>query len=89
MTYFCVQAVSRKKIEGVKLFRLREFGPARGFEGYSQGRSDGGYWGGGGVVNPPTFLKLTYSEIWVGHSENKGDNRLGSTNEIYLLNRNY
>ena len=53
-----------------------------------QGRSDGGYWGGG-VVNPPTFLKLTYSEIWVGHSENKGDNRLDSTNEIYLLNRNY
>ena len=40
MTYFCAQAVSRKKIEGVKLFRLREFGPARGFGGYS---------GGGGV----------------------------------------
>ena len=52
-----------------------------------QGRSDGGYWGG--WLTPPTFLKLTYSEIWVGHSENKGDNRLDSTNEIYLLNRNY
>jgi hypothetical protein len=24
---------------------------------------------GGGVVNPPTFLKLTYSENRVGHSE--------------------
>ena len=34
-----------------------------------------------------TFLKLTYSEIWVRHSENKGNNRLYSTNEIYLLNR--
>ena len=42
---------------------------------------------GGRVINPPTFLKLTYSEIWVRHSENKGNNRLYSTNEIYLLNR--
>ena len=41
-------------------------------------------WGGGGVVNSPTFLKLTYSEVWVGHSENKGDNRLDSTNVILL-----
>ena len=28
----------------------------------------GGYWwgGGGGVVNPPTFVELTYSENRVG-----------------------
>ena len=45
MTYFCAQAVSRKKIEGVKLFRLRKFGPARGFGGYS---------GGGGGVSKKT-----------------------------------
>jgi hypothetical protein len=39
-----------------------------------QGRSEGGYWGEGGVeVNHSTFLKLTYSENWVGHSENHGN----------------
>ena len=37
MTYFCAQAVSKKKIEGVKLLGLREFGWARGFGGYSEG----------------------------------------------------
>ena len=37
MTYFCAQAVSKKKIEGVKLLGLREFGQARGFGGYSGG----------------------------------------------------
>ena len=50
MTYFCAQAVSRKKIEGVKLFRLREFGPARGFGGYSGGGvyvKKQNLWGGG------------------------------------------
>ena len=25
---------------------------------YRQGRSEGGYWGGGGVVNPPNFFKI-------------------------------
>ena len=66
------------KISTLQLFRWLQ-------NGSWQGRSDGGYWlGGGGVVNSPTFLKLTYSEVWVGHSENKGDNRLDSTNEILL-----
>ena len=37
MTYFCAQAVSKKKIEGVKLLGLRKFGQARGFGGYSGG----------------------------------------------------
>ena len=35
MTYFCAQAVPKKKIEGVKLLGLREFLWARGFGGYS------------------------------------------------------
>ena len=35
-----------------------------------------GVWGGGGVVNPPTFLELTYSENQVGHSENYGNNSI-------------
>ena len=34
-----------------------------------------GVWGGG-VVNPPTFLELTYSENQVGHSENYGNNSI-------------
>ena len=33
-----------------------------------------GVWGG--VVNPPTFLELTYSENQVGHSENYGNNSI-------------
>ena len=37
MPYFCAQAVSKNKIEGVKLLGLREFGQARGFGGYSGG----------------------------------------------------
>ena len=32
MTYFCAQAVSKKKIEGVKLLGLREFGRLGGLE---------------------------------------------------------
>ena len=40
-----------------------------------QGRSEG-VLGGGGVVNPPTFLELTYSENRVGHSENYGNNSI-------------
>jgi hypothetical protein len=31
---------------------------------------------GGGVVNPPTFVELTYSENQVGHSENYGNNSI-------------
>ena len=50
MTYFCAQAVSKKKIEGVKLLGLREFGQARGFGGYS---------GGGGVRKKPEPLRGT------------------------------
>ena len=58
MTYFCAQAVSRKKIEGVKLFRLREFGPARGFGGYSGGGvyvKKQNLWGGGIRKKPQKF----------------------------------
>ena len=32
--------------------------------------------GGGGVVNTPTFLELTYSENQVGHSENYSNNSI-------------
>ena len=42
---------------------------------YKQGRSEG-VLGGGGVVNPPTFVELTYSENRVGHSENYGNNSI-------------
>ena len=41
---------------------------------YEQGRSEGGI--GGGVANPPTFVELTYSENWVGHSENYNNNSI-------------
>ena len=37
MSYFCAQAVPKKKIEGVKLLGLREFRWAKGFVGYSGG----------------------------------------------------
>ena len=37
MTYFCAQAVPKKKIEGVKLLGLREFRWTKGFVGYSGG----------------------------------------------------
>ena len=40
---------------------------------YAQGRSEGGI---GEVVNPPTFVELTYSENRVGHSENYGNNSI-------------
>ena len=49
MTYFRAQPFQKKKIEGVKLLGLREFGQARGVGRYSGG---GGYvkkqnlWGG-------------------------------------------
>ena len=48
MTYFCAQAVSKKKIEGVKLLGLREFGWARRFGGYSGGirKKKQNLWGG-------------------------------------------
>jgi hypothetical protein len=38
---------------------------------------------GGGMVNPSTFLKLTYSENRVGHSENYGN----SVTKFKLFNR--
>ena len=31
---------------------------------------------GGGWLTPPTFVELTYSENWVGHSENYGNNSI-------------
>jgi hypothetical protein len=36
------------------------------------------------MVNPPTFLELTYSENRVGHSENYGNNSIA---KCLLLNR--
>ena len=36
----------------------------------------GGVLGGGGLTPPPTFLELIYSENWVRHSENDGNNSI-------------